>query len=81
MGPAGRLRQLNKELDGGATIDREGDFGFSIKILKKYIYTYFNYLEKLLLLLAAPHTACGILVPRSLVQGSAPPPCIGSAES
>ena len=42
MGPAGRLRQLNKELDGGATRDREGDFGFSIKILKKYIYIHIS---------------------------------------
>ena len=41
MGPAGRLRQLNKELEGGATRDREGDFGFSIKILKNiYIYIF-----------------------------------------
>ena len=37
MDPAGRLRQLNKELEGGAARDGEGDLGFSIKTFN-YIY-------------------------------------------
>ena len=39
MDPAGRLRQLNKELEGGAARDGEGDLGFSIKIFN-YIYIF-----------------------------------------
>lgn len=33
MGPAGRLRHLNKELEGGTARDKGGEVGFSINVL------------------------------------------------